>query len=686
MIRLRTARPRSGTLRVRRAALIAALLLAAPVAGSGGDGSAWRSALYPDDWTPATTGADGVSFLSDFSHAGYRAGESPVPDSVPGVTIDVDADHGADPTGASDSTDALQAALDAAAGAGGGTVSLGAGVYRVDGLLTVTGSGVVVRGTGAGSTLLQFTRGASMTGRAGLTFRGTVSRGPDVPLAMDGEQRAATVRVNDATSLSVGDDVALGWVITDAFVAAHEMTGTWQAFNGTWRPVFRRRVVAVDTATEPHTVTLDAPLHYDALVRDGASLRRETGYITECGLEHLSVTHTVDRAAAWSNDRAHAIDWNGVADCWMRDVHSAPPPGSSGDHLQSGGVLVVSSKRVTVTDCSMRRAQNRGGGGNGYLFEVSRSSDVLMRDCGASDGRHNFIQNWDFGTTGCVFLRCHSARSRAYLADWDPFGYPAYSEFHHSLSMANLVDGCRLEDGWSALNRGAESSGAGHTATGCVFWNLTGGGLLRSFQHGRGYVIGPGDLTVSTRLGLLNSGGTAPEDTVERVPDGRVLEPVSLYEDQLARRLGSAPPALRIRRSSLVDDDRPGRDRVTLRATVRATDETTSFDPESAAFSAALEGPDWSLAVKIPAGDTAWRGGRVLRWSGGGESGLRIRLRFDRARGRLTLRVKKANFAAPPTNPIGVRVELGENSATQHAFWETGRLRGRHDLTRMRVR
>ena len=50
-------------------------------------------------------------------------------------------------------------------------------------------------------------------------------------------------------------------------------------------------------------------------------------------------------------------------------------------------------------------------------------------------------------------------------------------------------------------------------------------------------MIGPGDLNVVTSS-LLYGGGTAPEDYVERAPSaGLSLEPASLYEDQLARRL-----------------------------------------------------------------------------------------------------------------------------------------------------
>ena len=86
-----------------------------------------------------------------------------------------------------------------------------------------------------------------------------------------------------------------------------------------------------------------------------------------------------------------------------------------------------------------------------------------------------------------------------------------------------------------------QGSGAGHSGTQNVFWNSSGSGTIRSFQHAWGYVIGTSGLTVRH---LLEQGTnfeslfTEPEDWVEGIDAPTQLEPVSLYEDQLARRLG----------------------------------------------------------------------------------------------------------------------------------------------------
>lgn len=514
-------------------------------AGERDAASGWRSTLYPADWLPGFHDGEG-RFLHDFSYAGYGNGERPMPTTPAGAIFDVVVGYGANNQGSADATAAVQAAIQAAQSAGGGIVFFPAGIYRLDGSLLILHSGIVLRGAGPLQTRLYFTTSADLGGGANLRFHGEVTGRPatpaagDLPLVVDGANQSRVVRVADASGLTAGEDVSLGWVITDEFVAEHGMTGVWTTSNGQWRRFFRRQVAAVDVTQTPHAVTLDVPLRYPAKLRDQASLWRESGYLSECGLESLSLSNAIDWETAQAHHRMHLVAFEGVKDCWIRDVHSFASPLGGGDHVQDNGFRIEGSKRVTVADCRLERAQNRGSGGDGYLYEVTTSSEVLLRDSYARAGRHNFIQNWDFGTSGCVFLRCESRESAQY-EKW--FGiwieWPAASEYHHSLAMANLVDEGLVYDGWEAVNRGDYSSGAGHAATQSVFWNLAGTGTVVSRQFGWGYVIGEAGTPVETSLGALNAAGTAPQDFVEQ--RAGALAPASLYEDQLVRRLQSTP-------------------------------------------------------------------------------------------------------------------------------------------------
>ena len=311
------------------------------------------------------------------------------------------------------------------------------------------------------------------------------------------------------------------------------MEDYWAFSANQWRPFARRTIVAIEGAV----AVLDVPVRYGAKVRDGASLRRDDGYLLEVGLVDLSVSTAVSEEAAWAVNRHTAVLFDRVRDGWITRVHSFAPAGFD-SHLQSGGLRVEQSRRVTMAWVELGFAQNRGGGGNGYLFEIGRSNEVLIRDSLGRSGRHNFIQNWDFGTSGCVFLRTTS-QDGVMVGEIDVTGS---SEYHHALAHANLVDDSVTDDGWGAINRRTSSSGAGHTATESVFWNLRGRGTLRCMQYGWGYVIGTGpELTTHVELDeislLLNGAGTEPEDHAEGIGEAEWLVPSSLYEDQLTLRL-----------------------------------------------------------------------------------------------------------------------------------------------------
>ena len=516
---------------------------AASDAPDGGDG-AWRSALYPEAWTPDFTGGAG-QFLHDFSYAGYHRSEIALPSDWPGITADVTA-YGAHAGGVDDSAPGFAAAIAAVAAAGGGVVYVPDGEYLLASPIVVRASRVLLRGQSRAGTRLRFP--SLVGGSASLRFVGaaepTVGR---VALAADGVARSREVRVADASAFHVGDDVLVDFVITQAFVDEHAMGGLWDtganSAVGARKVFFRRTITAVDATLALARITLDVPLRYPTKVRDDASIRVDTGAISECGLEHLSVDDVVSTSDALADPRAHAISFERAQDCFARDVGTYATASDATHHLRSGGIYVGASKRVTVASSAMEHAQNHGDGGAGYAFEASASSEVLFVDDRASDVRHGFIQNWDFGSSGLVFLRCDAEGDTAVNSG---FSMSGTSEFHHRLAMASLYDGCHDSSGFNAFNRGADSSNAGHAATQNVFWNVSGSGAasrLRSYQAGDGYVIGTRDLTVRVVADLLDHAlgydlGTEPTDHLEGQDRGAGLEPASLFDDQLARRLG----------------------------------------------------------------------------------------------------------------------------------------------------
>jgi hypothetical protein len=536
---------------------IAACALAAVVALAPAACAGWRSSLYPDDWTPGYTDAEG-RFLHDISYAGYHRAEAPLPDcaELPVINV-VEAPYGADPTGAADSTAAIQRALDAARDQGGAVVFLPAGTFRVapptdgDTALRIRGSHIVLRGAGRGKTFL-FNDSTEMRSKNMIllsldTPMDWRAEGEGIlasSLSESADNRAKTLRVQSARGFAVGDMVAVRADLTARFIESVGMTGHWPVLGAkadNILPIFLRRIAAVDVGAG--TVTLDVPLRYPMLVEDNARVVKLPGRpIEECGIEDLSIGmrqqmrtgfEEMDYAdpakAAYQSAFSIALLVVGAENCWVRRVATYAPEGNDPYvHLLSNGIRLRRSRFVTVSECDLRHTQYKGGGGNGYTYTL-QGQECLVVDSHAEDARHNY----DFGTmssSGNVILRCRS--DHGYLA----------SDFHMYLSMANLIDSQTCH-GDSIEARAIRPWGApaihGVTTTQSVFWNTRGLGypparpfVVYSHQFGDGYVIG----TSGPACAVDSS------DFVEGEGTGEALEPQSLFLDQLKRRTGGSLP------------------------------------------------------------------------------------------------------------------------------------------------
>ena len=370
------------------------------------DENTWHSELCPADWTPEFTTPDG-RFLHDFSYAGYRLGQEPP--GLVGNTFDPVKLHKADPTGKTDAQPAIQDTIRSVQQAGGGTVALPAGIFRCDDILRISTSNVVLRGAAPRRTRLFFTFVPTRRQRDHILVARSGAVWEVIPLAADAANRQRYVEVVDARAMQLqpGQDIGVGWEITPEFVKEHHMTGTWKVFNGKWREFFQRTILRIDRQMTPHRVYLDVPMRYPVKLRDNAGICAMDGYVSECGVESLSVSNAVSWERAWSRAGVHAVGVEGAKDCWVRDVHSFASPlvEAQGYHLQGGGVYVGGSKRISVLDCRMDKAQNRGGGGAGYLFEISRSSEVLRATAQPSPGDTTSFRTGILGRvawSGCV--------------------------------------------------------------------------------------------------------------------------------------------------------------------------------------------------------------------------------------------------------------------------------------------
>ncbi|MBL8239289.1 MAG: hypothetical protein JNM66_17825, partial [Bryobacterales bacterium] len=267
--------------------------------GLGYGQDSWRSALYPEDWTPGFRDEQG-RFLHDFSYAGYWRGEEPIPER-PGngaeLVIDAVADFGADPTGERDTTAELQSALDAAGAAGGGIVVLAAGRYRIAPLgadafaLWIKNSHVILRGAGAGVTFL-YNDTPAMRGKEiirvapqnGASWTTLIS-GSTVTLREDYADPTVRLKLQSTATLQPGEWIVVRSNATEAFIEEHQMTGWWSASQP--GAIFYRQIVAVDHGEQE--IIIDAPTRYPLRLRDNARIYKTRAHIEGVGLEDFSI-------------------------------------------------------------------------------------------------------------------------------------------------------------------------------------------------------------------------------------------------------------------------------------------------------------------------------------------------------------------------------------------------------------
>lgn len=504
---------------------------------SGAD-AAWESALFRiDEDGRAVYGADWQgNRIPDFSYVGYRRGDVPIPAIE--TLIRLEAAGG-------DETQRIQDAIDRVAGEPAdsdgfrGAVELGPGVFEVSGTIEVDASGVVLRGAGpdaaTGTTIRAVgvepprrdavVLGSGIAGNWAAEVAGTRTRILTEVLEIGDRE----LQVSDPRGIAAGDTIVIVQQGTEEWMEAIDRggTGTDPAWTtGSVPLVFNRYVESI----EGDRLTIDAPLYMrlDAALAPAYLYKLDPRDIVHrVGLEDLSV-EIVPEDPAGGRHAQNAVALTGVADAWVRNVVVTG--------FQRSGVVLQTAGRVRIDSVVAARPAHAVETGYLYNFAAEKAvGQVLFTRCHAADGRHHFISNGMSWTSGIVFHRTTSTGA------WAP------SEGHRQWSMGLLFDGHVELDGPRAggspillglYNRGDYGSSHGWSAVNSVAWNvdLAGGfAVIQKPPLGQNFGIG-------IRGGRVT--GRGPFDHPSGYLEGvnrEGLRPESLYEAQLAARLGGTP-------------------------------------------------------------------------------------------------------------------------------------------------
>lgn len=515
----------------------------------------WSSTLFPADWHAGYADSDGRA-VADFSYAGYRRGDVPIPRLGGALTVDVTAEEwGADPLGLSDSTEAIQSAIDYVGSKGGGVVYLPAGRYLVrpdwdsNQALLIHDDNVVLRGAGREATFIQNTSwwmerssviAAVPTGAVRWTLP-TVDGGPN--LAGDSLAGSWSVKVTNPQSFSVGQLIVIRTEATPEWLAERGNPRDWRASTHD-ATTYLRRVTAVDL---DGTLSIDIPLRSDVLLRDRGDLPNvypAATHLSGVGIEDVSIGMVAHPGSldiiATEVHESSAIRLTNVIDGWVQRVGTFAPPGNQPDvHLLSEGLWLQYCRGITVRGCEFGFPQYTGGGnGNGVVI---RASDCLIDDCSIVRARHSYTFGMWYATGNVVRA---STSYKPVLA----------TDFHMWFSAVNLIEDMVFDGDWiDASYRYDGADGVhGHTTSQSVIWNIASVGapttsegnhptaLVQSIQWDWGAVVGTSGVFSRVAVDPLRDGVSADPrtDLAEGVGWGTTLVPRSLYADQLGRRHG----------------------------------------------------------------------------------------------------------------------------------------------------
>jgi hypothetical protein len=276
------------------------------------------------------------SRLPDFSYAGYRSGEAPLPVVARGVSIK---EFGAKGDGETDDTAAFLKAL---ATVKSGAIEVPPGHYRITDILEIKRSRIVLRGAGPDKSVLFFPKplndlkpnwGATTTGQPTsnyswsggfVWFRGNLGARALATITANALRGDTTVRVSSATDLSVGQRVEILETDTTNNSLADQLysgdAGDTSKLLGSTRASIVCHIVKITG----DSIELDRPLRFDTKPEWHPRVLSFEPTVSESGVENLGFEFPVTPYAGHFTELGfNAVAFSGVSDCWARNLRIA---------------------------------------------------------------------------------------------------------------------------------------------------------------------------------------------------------------------------------------------------------------------------------------------------------------------------------------------------------------------------
>eukprot|EP00127_Corallochytrium_limacisporum_P003512 Clim_evm140s149 gene=Clim_evmTU140s149 len=465
--------------------------------------------------------------LPDFSYAGYKWSEEPIP-TVTGPVFNVD-DYGAVPNDGGYDGPAIQAAIDAAVNAGGGVVMFSAGEYTVsqttdpNEAIWIRGSNVVLRGQGMGvTTIVQYT---NVDDPNGYTIRATPwgSGGSTITtITQDAKQGEKCVKVASTGSLSEGQVVRVNYQ-SAAYLPYYfydtTVTSAYSRLHNDGLLIKEPHTIdSIDGNT--NTVCFYEPLMIDLILNTGEFKIITWTPLTGIGVESLTIKgrwDSVNEDFYHHLNALHDYGWNGIGywdtvHSWARDIEITNV--NQGFYTSSSSWVTVQNLYLTGKKGHMSTHARRG---NGVLFK-----DVV------DEASHHHGPGLGYSGAGTVYVR-------------SKMNLDQRIDSHSGVPYTSLLDDTQGGYLWGS---GGPIEGYPHHGHDFVFWNFahrSSGDRYYDFWMNQASPRPGNEFYKPLLVGVHDTGGKkityreGSEGYVESL--GAPVLPKSLFEAQLEYRL-----------------------------------------------------------------------------------------------------------------------------------------------------
>ncbi|MGB9236979.1 MAG: hypothetical protein WCC04_21425 [Terriglobales bacterium] len=518
----------------------------APVTPSG-PASQWVFYNSSGNLTYKALDAQGDKIM-DFSTAGYEQGAVEIPTASVKATVS--------PSGGDDTAN-IQAAINTVSAVAlnpttglRGAVLLEPGSYTVSSSLTITASGVVLRGSGSGtspSSNTVITMAAAATPYP-LIVLGTSGNEPSYvgsPTAITDSYVPAgtlTVDVASTSGLSVGANVMIVRPVTDAWINFMGMTpadlgGTCSGSPCDWIDVGsdELRTDRTITAINGNQIMLDAPMS-DSIDStycgvDGATVQPYTfsGRISQVGVENLSaIAPMPPNNLVPPTPTYQLVVTYSVLNAWARNL-------TAQDTLQSVDIEDY-SKQVTVSDVAITHTVTQTDDAKFEEFYIVHATQVLM-DTVSDVADDTFFFSTSSATQGPNVLRNGTFEGDAGV---EPHQRWATGLLVENTTVTAIPVTGDAQGNINLLDRGNDGTGQGWAIGWGVVWNSNANQFTIQQPPGsENWCIG----CMGTQVTTAAPGGSTvlPQGVIDS--PGIYVIPSSLYQAQLTQRLGAGAAA-----------------------------------------------------------------------------------------------------------------------------------------------